>query len=1751
MPFNFSQQSGGQPPPKPEPQKTPQGGGFQFAQGGGGNAPQAPGQTPQTPQVTPTPKLPEGAKGLDPAGNPFFGEGIPGILKKWKYNFTKDVKEVDEADWADVKDRWKQMQGSTVEEMGGSERLSLLGETISKGYQDITANAEGSPLAWLVKGVPTTIAAVGDLFSIPAQKLEQVGGAIEGFQEAANEADSILPKLDQNALTQTIEETPLGWAYDFARIALSDSDDKWDATGKAIQDGWQSGRIFYSQVFDRTLKEKFLQEYREGGDPALIAMKLQNPLAELGGQLLLDPLNLVGAFGKASKVAKELDGALDSVRGSGLLKTAEGAEALKAMSNAVDEGSAFKALDALTTAQRAAVDNVQSTSKLLNVKYGINDLTTSSRQNAIIGKGKEALGNMALILKQGGMSYDGVAEAMLYGIKSVSKNTDEMKAGLAGLSHLPNANMWLSDDYIETFTMMNKMMSSTDGAVDGSRLSNLMKAKNPAEFAEQATKLMQAATFSEIPDVGELANAAKLVKQAAKEGGEITEKTKQMAKVYDNLPHHVKYLDKINSALSKYIKNPINSVLSPLYFNLQGGVAVKNIVSNNELILIDQGAKAWLKDGKYWSQESKVNYIKDIFGELPTSASGFKSLVSQQTDKPAFLFGKLMEKGEETGAVTVVAASVRDTFSKMIPKIMPNLAKEVAGGIMTQKQSDKLLSLALKNNGNMEKTISDFREFYKLGAVEAWRNLGDYVKPFEKDALQGLDYWDEIEQLAHNGAATTDEVEEVFARINKSIDSRAEMATGDVIGLSGDHAGAPAWGDLMKAVEEGHLDPGQQQVFTAVMEGAEQARLEYQTLLDDVTLKAQDALSREGKLAEAQHIGQEMNRVRDTLRKAGPATAKEAHDITQDAWRWSDAIKADKKPTPESLKAFWTKAGLEGAPPLDLSKGTLLKTLWEQRFKNVSQTWNSSFDAIVAESETILKQMDGIIDTTELQSMASRTRHVTAQAQAIRSATFEKGALRIKQGVDKIDEAGNVLEKAASIAIPPPHPLGSQPSLPRAWNESSKGAKYVLDNIKNEILARWGKTDDARKLSPEIDEILSRVVSEATPKMAEVKAAALKIAAEHRNYTLLNYGAKTYGDVALSYVMPYHFYYTRSTKNWMSRIATNPEILAGYAKYKDKLEQINKDLPDWYKQQLNINPLADNQNFSGKEFLGIPLDHPLFINLEATINPLYGLTGTDFQDPAKRTNWATATMDDLGKFGPTVWAPIQMGIAAKLYADGETDAASRWGNRLIPETAQIKAVSSMFGKPIELDPAVNFFSGGIDPYERGRMGYAAAELIQSGQFTAENIQAQFQQQSGEAWDLSYQMAVRSRSASSISSYFLGVGFKPRSTNDVMVEDMLTNLNKLYNSSDMMSSENYKNAWEQLRSQYPDGLVDTVLLAKKGGPKRDAAYAFSVLGRLPPGEMSDVFKAIGISQQDISKFYDSKGFADPKAKFTQTEKDRFMAAVIDMGTMLKIPDDATRGEWNEARTAYQGVYANIKKQLGDDIWDKVNHYYDLKDDNKDAAAAFKQEHPEVQAAFQMKGEAVANTPILGAYYGGIDNIEAYVSGKVRQQLSEKYGAEVYQVQTDYFNADNPRAYLAAHPELKRFWADKKKLDVEGEKMFYQMAKTLPESAPAQFQEGFAPQSGVQQQMYDALQPQGQIPPWEKVSQGMPPWMQNEIAAYAQDGKELSKRGKKELDYLAGQGGFYDAKDMLRTAVLSMQQSMQGGQAQAQQGFQFQP
>jgi hypothetical protein len=783
-----------------------------------------------------------------------------------------------------------------------------------------------------------------------------------------------------------------------------------------------------------------------------------------------------------------------------------------------------------------------------------------------------------------------------------------------------------------------------------------------------------------------------------------------------------------------------------------------------------------------------------------------------------------------------------------------------------------------------------------------------------------------------------------------------------------------------------------------------------------------------------------------------------------------------------------------------------------------------------------------------------------------RSATFKEPVKYTDVSQITPDAAKQAFEnRLKEKGLPPVRKLpapytGENPTHAMALYKNLDGFEKDVRMVADSTASVWGKTVPLNQWSKEAEQTLSSFKDVYNSRMAVVRTNASALATAKRDFLLHSYD-KTYLDHALGYLMPFHYWTDRTYMNWMEKVIENPGLAADYAKYRDFKEKANAGLPSWWKYNTQI------PNIFGGE-----ADHPLFMNLEASLNPMNNLIGEDFNDPYKRADWLSKSVDDLNSFGPTFSPIIQWAVGAHLYNQGNEEAGQRWFSRLLPQSTLVKAglqesqnlLSKIQGKPVgmlnfgpaiknnEVDPFVNLLEGGLDPYERNRVGRALSYIeqqkidqinndpnIQDKNAAIGTVKAQMiedaRNQKGDNWDQAIQMATTWRAPGQLMAGVLGIGFKARTEADIQIDQFYSDYNAVRANGANVSPEDYKAHMDQLQEKYP--FMDTLLLAKKGGAERDSAYIYNVMGRLPPGSQGELLKQFGIDPKDVSHFYDVKG---DLSQLTTGEKERLIAASVDIASMLQVPDTATRQEWNTARSTYGDlVTKGIQDQLGVDIWDKVSHYYDLKDTNVDQANQFRDQHPEVSQALQLKGGIVANSPILSAYYGGIDNIEAYISGNIRQQLSDKFGAGIYDVQTAYYDAPNQKAFLRQHPELKAFMNYKKVLERQGDQLFMQMASKLPQGKPAQFQTGFTPQSSAQQNIANALQPQSPVPQWQDISQGMPQWLQQEIALHAQTGKSVSYRGNNELDYLAKQLGYYSGADLLRVAALALQQN--SGQA----------
>lgn len=713
--------------------------------------------------------------------------------------------------------------------------------------------------------------------------------------------------------------------------------------------------------------------------------------------------------------------------------------------------------------------------------------------------------------------------------------------------------------------------------------------------------------------------------------------------------------------------------------------------------------------------------------------------------------------------------------------------------------------------------------------------------------------------------------------------------------------------------------------------------------------------------------------------------------------------------------------------------------------------------------------------------------------------------------------ANNITE---GLPVPPARDPYVSPGA-HSFAENRDGMLGALNYLRNGIRERAGMRVKVGTAKSTLNELMPDI----TERMAIANAKSKYVAEKYRDFALLPYGEKTNFDLAMSMVYPYQFWYSRTYSNWMKRaFGSNPEIISRYANLKEAMASEHKDLPDWWKSQLNVSKL-----------FGIETENPMYINLESALFPLYGLTGTDFNDPQKRVNWWTATLDDMGKFGPSIFAPIQLATAAVLFAQGEKDVASKWGGRLIPQTATVKAVSSFFGTPIELDPAVQMFSGdglldfqASDSYEESRIARALAAMKAQGVPEEQLIEAA-RTHKGQLWDQAYRNAVMERAPGQLLSFLFGTGYKIRTQADIQTDRFYADYYRMKNLRDggYMTSDQYRQAFDKMREVYP--FMDVLLLSRRSGDGRDAAYAYNVMSRIPPGMSSEFYKIIGVDQETAQKFYDSGGKLDV---MSETEQARFMAAMVDLGAMMKIPNNTTRQEWTQVRIAYNDMNAELTKIYGEDINDKISHYYGIDDMND--ARAYLERHPEVEAAQDAKTAMIVGSPQLMKYYGGIETLEKYYTGNMYDTLEEEFGKEIFDVEDAYYDildTDERKKYRNEHPELKDYWDRKSELKEENQRALVTFGSRLPD-APKLQTTGKTPENPTEERLQEFIN-QPPAPTFEQWQQELGTPMTDLIQDYWFNDEELPYTVSNSLDYMAEQYGYESGDDMLRAILMSMQ------------------
>jgi hypothetical protein len=611
------------------------------------------------------------------------------------------------------------------------------------------------------------------------------------------------------------------------------------------------------------------------------------------------------------------------------------------------------------------------------------------------------------------------------------------------------------------------------------------------------------------------------------------------------------------------------------------------------------------------------------------------------------------------------------------------------------------------------------------------------------------------------------------------------------------------------------------------------------------------------------------------------------------------------------------------------------------------------------------------------------------QGLELATASFRKRAGRVtrhvRQGAGAAGEQATAAENAQQAVADAADSLtGTTPTRGTLTAEMEPRVQAAMDILKLEIEnAPVGPLGLSAEESRRVRQWLARQKA----RLNQTRAVAGKVGTLTRDAILHNYADKRTADSLLSYGLMFHFWGARTAKTMLVTLANNPALLARYLHYRRALQEINKDQPKWWRDQVGF-------------MMG---DTGYFANIEQSINPVNGLVGVNFEDPDRNATAFGKTLEDINNLGiGSVWTPVIWAHALNLAASGDTKAADSWVGYLSSGTRTFKYATALLRDAypalesvippggITLEPwlwghdeqgNLTYFQG-ADKYQRKRIGVATQGLVEAGKITPEEQMDALVKQAGPGWDMAMQEEARLRGPSSMIGFFLGQGFKGRQAWEAEIDKANQEWSDNIRPLKETDREAYDAASDEFFKKYP--YMSAVWMAGRDDPRRESSYARNVLARIPPGNQRDaIFAEAGITQDMVSRFYDTDfgGWAPQ-------DIDQFMGGMINLGQTYGIPGALTQETWKDASAKSKAMWAEIDR-IDSQFRPDQSGYYAIPADDYDAKERYRKQHPQWMEAADYKMQTVMNDPVLYAYYGSENMLRSALESEVYDEADRRW------------------------------------------------------------------------------------------------------------------------------------------------------------------
>ena len=728
------------------------------------------------------------------------------------------------------------------------------------------------------------------------------------------------------------------------------------------------------------------------------------------------------------------------------------------------------------------------------------------------------------------------------------------------------------------------------------------------------------------------------------------------------------------------------------------------------------------------------------------------------------------------------------------------------------------------------------------------------------------------------------------------------------------------------------------------------------------------------------------------------------------------------------------------------------------------------------------------------------------------------------------------------------------PTKARVVWESQDEIREFAATLKTGYKSNWDNVVQVTAGDPMLNS-WDKVEDIAKGMVSEARMGAFKTVREKRDFILHNYGDRRNFDTLLAYLYPYHFWHSRNAANWFKRVANRPMLGVAYQHYKDRMEIINADMPEWYKQNVRITGI-----------MGYDDENPLMINVEALVSPVYQAlkAANPFNDRNKRDTQFARMLDNAGRVSST-HTLFSLMYGAARYVQGDKVEGAAWMGRLIPQTKVTTMLTSVaaekmgidkWKRGIELDPVIGlqgaieqanpaaYFSA-LDPYEQKRIAVAYQSLVQMGKYTDEEVvDAIMADDPDHPLTVEAHGLAQSRKNLGDMASFIGTpAFQIRSKDEREIMRMDEEMRLLFQYSDQLKPEEKAQFHQIMREKYPT-YYNSVMLTRKNRDQREEAFVYNVMARIPPGQTKQIYEGVGLTYEDVQEFYESKG--ESLKEMPDADRVKFMAGITELSTVAAFPDAPTANEWKEAKSRMSNQRKELLAYYGEEVYAQKAKYFELLRDpaGPDKAYAYLDSNP--RAADLMSDETQWNLadPLLNKYYSSFGKAKSMMNAEMYDRLEAMYPGIVTE-QDDYWKARSAGSGVKASDRLQEYWADKRAMEEIYDNQLVGIGRHIPKAGTVEFPKRFDP-SDLEEQDIEELSrgeqalagmtlDKGEVPEqydwtWAQWEEVMDPTLARLAQDWAFRGAELGKDAQKNLAYMLEPMGIEvgEAMELMRQA-----------------------